>query len=97
MKTVKISAILVMALGLMVCMAATSEAASMGTAWTYQGRLIDANKPVDGLYDFQFKLYDSDEPPISEQVGSDVNKPDVDVIDGYLSLVADWRAAGRRC
>jgi hypothetical protein len=61
----------------------------MGTAFTYQGRLIDANIPADGLYDFQFKLYNAeDEDGI--QLGGDVNKPDVDVIDGYFTVELDF-------
>ncbi|MHC4309395.1 MAG: tail fiber domain-containing protein [Planctomycetota bacterium] len=90
MKSENILAILVLALGMMLFLAKVSEAAEMGTAWTYQGRLLDANDTVDGEYDFQFKLYDSDESPVSEQIGSDVNKPDVDVIDGYFTVELDF-------
>ncbi|NIP25256.1 MAG: hypothetical protein GWN67_12890 [Phycisphaerae bacterium] len=64
-------------------------AVPMGTAFTYQGRLIDANEPADGLYDLQFKLYNAeDEDGI--QLGGDVNKPDVDVIDGYFTVELDF-------
>ncbi|MHC4721426.1 MAG: hypothetical protein ACYS6I_01830, partial [Planctomycetota bacterium] len=42
-----------------VCMAGVGWAAPMGTAFTYQGRLTDANSPADGLYDFRFELYDA--------------------------------------
>jgi hypothetical protein len=44
---------------LMVSAARVSEAAPVGTAFTYQGRLMDANSAADGLYDFAFKLYDA--------------------------------------
>ncbi len=77
-------------MSLMLCSARISGASQMGTAFTYQGRLIEANSTANGLYDFQFKLYDSDEPPISEQIGSDVNKPNVDVIDGYFKVELDF-------
>jgi len=61
----------------------------MGKAFTYQGRLMDANSAADGLYDFQFKLYDApDEDGI--QLDGDVNKPDVDVIDGYFTVELDF-------
>jgi hypothetical protein len=30
----------------------------MGTAFTYQGRLMDGANPANGVYDFQFSLYD---------------------------------------
>jgi len=59
MRTTKILTILVLALGLIVWSAKVSQAAPMGTGFTYQGRLIDANSAADGLYDLQFKLYDA--------------------------------------
>jgi hypothetical protein len=86
METRKILTILVLALGLLVCQAKVSEAAAMATAITYQGRLIDANNAADGLYDFQFKLYDSNDPCSGNKVGSDVNEPDVNVMDGYFTV-----------
>jgi hypothetical protein len=43
---------LVVAFGLI--LASTANAAPIGTSFTYQGRLIDANNPADGLYDLQF-------------------------------------------
>jgi len=82
--------ILILTLGLMVCQAKVSEAGPMGTAFTYQGRLIDANSAADGLYDFQFKLYDDPNVAVGNQVGSDVNVPAVDVIDGYFTVELDF-------
>ncbi len=32
--------------------------ADMGTAFTYQGRLLDGSDPANGTYDFDFNLYD---------------------------------------
>ena len=49
---------MVLVLGLMVCQVNVSEAAPMGTAFTYQGRMMDANGPADGIHEFQFELYD---------------------------------------
>ena len=88
MKTAKMLTILVVALGLMVCEARVSEAADMGTAFTYQGHLYDTNYPADGLYDFQFKLFD--DPCDANQVGGDVNRPDVDVITGHFTVELDF-------
>ena len=65
-------------------------AVPIGTAFTYQGRLIDANEPADGLYDFQFRLFDDANTVTGNQVGGDVNKPDVDVIDGYFTIGLDF-------
>ena len=66
-----------------------SSAAPMGTAWTYQGRLMDANMPADKLYDFQFELFDSPE-PTAHQVGHTIEVNDVDVIDGYFTVELDF-------
>jgi len=89
MKTVKILTILLLSLCLMFWHAEVS-AEPMGTAFTYQGRLLDANGPSDGMYDFQFKLYDNANVIDGNQVGSDVNVPDVDVIDGYFTVVLEF-------
>ncbi|MHC4692308.1 MAG: tail fiber domain-containing protein [Planctomycetota bacterium] len=88
MKTIKMLTTLVLALGLMAWSAAVSKAAPMGTAFTYQGRLIDANSAADGLYDFQFKLFD--DPCTGTQQGSTININDVDVIDGYFATELDF-------
>ena len=77
-------AILVIAL----CMAGVTCAAPMGTAFTYQGRLMDANSPAEGLYDFEFELYD--DPDAGSQQGSTVDVNDLDVIDGYFTVKLDF-------
>jgi hypothetical protein len=76
---------------MVLCGGKVSEAAEMGTAFTYQDRLIDANYPADGLYDFQFKLYDANTD--GNQLGTDVNKPDVNVVDGYFTVILDFNDA----
>ena len=50
--------ILAAALCLSVCPANIGRAAPLGTAFTYQGQLIDADTAANGLYDFYFWLYD---------------------------------------
>ena len=72
----------------MVCQAEVSEAAPMGTAWTYQGRLIDANSAADGLYDFQFKLFD--DPCTGSPIAGPVNEPNLNIIDGYFTAELDF-------
>lgn len=84
----KILAILVLTLSLILCQAKVSEAVPMGTAFSYQGHLYDANHVANGEYDFQFKLFDADSD--GNQLGIDVNKPDVDVIDGYFTVLLDF-------
>ena len=62
------------------------------TAFTYQGRLIDGDKPADGLYDFQFKLFDDPNVILGNQIGNNVNQHDVDVIDGYFTVELAFRS-----
>ena len=80
---------MVVVLGLMVFQVNVSEAAPMGTAFTYQGRLIDANGPADGQYDFEFRLY-ADPVLNSYQIGGTVDINDLDVIDGYFTVLLDF-------
>jgi hypothetical protein len=56
----------------------------MESAFTYQGRLLDADEPADEFYDFQFQLYDTESD--GNQIGDDVNISNVDVIDGYFTV-----------
>ena len=57
-----------------------------GTAFTYQGRLSDANSPSEGLYDFRFSLYDK----YNIQQGDTVNMEDLDVGNGYFTTTLDF-------
>ena len=70
------------------CLPQTSQAETIGTAFTYQGRLIDANNAADGLYDLQFKLYDS--PADGNQMGGTIDANEVDVIDGHFAVLLDF-------
>lgn len=88
MKTARMLTVLVVALGLLACSAQFARAAPMGTAFTYQGQLYDANYVANGLYDFAFKLYDAN--VAGSKVGTDVNVADVDVIDGYFTVELDF-------
>ncbi len=88
MKTTRIITILILALSLIICHAGVSEAVDVGTAFTYQGRLIDGNDVADGLYDFQFKLYD--DPNAGTQKGNTVYLDEVNVIDGYFTVELDF-------
>ena len=63
---------------------------AIGTTFTYQGRLTDDNSPADGLYAFQFKLYDNANPVFAAQQGSTIDIKDLDVIDGYFTVALDF-------
>jgi hypothetical protein len=88
MKTRKTLTILFMVWLVPLLVVCASQAAPMGMAFTYQSRLIDANNPADGLYDFQFKLYDANVD--GTQKGSTVIIDELDVIDGHFALELDF-------
>ncbi|MGB2807949.1 MAG: hypothetical protein WBC22_09420, partial [Sedimentisphaerales bacterium] len=89
MRSAKKLTILVLGLGLMVWQAEVSKAAPMGTALTYQGRLMDANNVADGLYDFEFRLY-QDPNSGGFQIAPTAVVDDHDVIDGYFTVELDF-------
>jgi len=60
----------------------------LSVAFTYQGRLIDANSAADGLYDLEFALYNDIVVGMSQ--GSTITKNEVDVIDGYFTVSLDF-------
>jgi len=62
----------------------------MGTAFTYQGRLIDANSPADSLYDFQLKLFDDPDIVLGNRVGSTIDVNELDVINGCFTVELDF-------
>jgi len=63
-------------------------AAPFGTKFTYQGQLIDDNRAANGLYDFEFRLYNNRIAGV--QKGSTIAINDLDVIDGYFTLELDF-------
>jgi hypothetical protein len=60
----------------------------MGKAFTFQGSLNDAGSPADGLYDFEFKLYDSIDG--GNQEGNKIDINDIDVIAGQFTAELDF-------
>jgi hypothetical protein len=60
----------------------------MGTCFVYQGRLLDEGSPAEGLYDFQFKLYNANVDAI--QQGSTIEINDHETIDGYFTIELDF-------
>ena len=102
MQTRKIATMVIVAVALTLLLAASfttagppveggelsAQAAPLGTAFTYQGRLTDEGGPANGSYDFQFELYDAAEG--GSQVGSTVTKDDVTVTDGLFTVALDF-------
>lgn len=65
-----------------------SAGAALGTAFTYQGRLNDNGNPANGVYDFQFSIFDAVSGGL--QVGANLEKGNIDVKDGYFSVSIDF-------
>ena len=64
--------------------------AAVGAAFTYQGRLTDAQgAPLTGTYDFEFELYDGRGSGAS-QVGSTITVNDKQVDDGLFTVELDF-------
>lgn len=63
-----------------------------GTAFTYQGRLTDSGNPADGLFDMQFKLFDSTDFVTGVQVGSTITIPAVQVTNGVFTVQLEFGA-----
>jgi hypothetical protein len=70
---------------------AAAPQAALGTAFTYQGHLTDADGPVNGSCDMSFKLYDA----LSggDQVGSTAAVDGVEVREGYFGVELDFGAS----
>ncbi|MEN8164793.1 MAG: hypothetical protein ABFS37_11745 [Acidobacteriota bacterium] len=67
-----------------------SPALALDTAFTYQGRLVDAGAPANGSYDFQFILYDA--LVGGSQVGSIVYVDNSAAADGFFAAQLDFGA-----
>ena len=61
-----------------------AQAAPLGSAFTYQGRLNDNGQVADGVYDFQFKLFDTESG--GNQVGVTVVKENIPVTKGLFTI-----------
>lgn len=60
----------------------------LGSGFTYQGRLLNSNNPVNGQYDLAFRLYDA----LSggNRVGSPITLTNQTVTDGLYSVTLDF-------
>jgi hypothetical protein len=67
-----------------------SQAAPIGTAFTYQGRLSDGGNPATGTYDFRFIVYDADVG--GSQRGPTLTRDDVAVAGGLFTVPLDFGA-----
>jgi hypothetical protein len=70
--------------------AAPLGAQPVGTAFTYQGRLLDAGSPATGTYDLQVALFDAASG--GAQVGPTLTRDDVVVTNGLFTVSLDFGA-----
>jgi len=59
-----------------------------GTAFTYQGRLLEDENAANGVYDLRFTLYDSE--TAGSQVGSPIERTGVTVEGGLVTVDLDF-------
>jgi hypothetical protein len=71
---------------------ASSAALAQATAFTYQGRLTDSGNPADGLFDMQFKLFDTANVGTGAQQGPTVTNSTVQVTNGSFIVQLDFGA-----
>ncbi len=90
-------ALIIMGLSFAVAQANGPTSEPVGTAFTYQGRLTNGGKPVNGRCDFIFSLWDA--PSGGNRVGTPLGKAQVSVWDGLFTVTldfantVDWNAA----
>ena len=63
-------------------------AAPLGTAFTYQGKLTDGGPSANGLYDFEFTLYDA--VTNGTHVGGPLPLSAVGVTNGFFTVTLDF-------
>jgi hypothetical protein len=75
---------------LALCLANVAHAVPVGTVFTYQGKLEDNSVPANGLYDFEFRLFDA--LTDGAQFGPVLSANDVPVEDGVFSVPLNFGA-----
>ncbi|MEM7115374.1 MAG: hypothetical protein AAF614_23235 [Chloroflexota bacterium] len=66
----------------------TAEAQSgqaISDGFTFQGYLTEDGQPANGVYDFEFRLFNA--AAVGVQIGNTDSEPDVEVVDGIFSVV----------
>lgn len=77
---------------LSLCLGSAAHAVPVGTTFTYQGKLEDNNAPANGLYDFEFRLFDA----LTDggQFGPVLLANDIPVENGVFSVPLNFGAFG---
>ena len=79
---------LILAVSLLGLLGGVYHAAAIGTAFTYQGRLVDNGSPASGTYDMRFTVWDSATAGL--EVGSAVVIAPVTVSGGLFTVPLDF-------
>ena len=66
---------------------------AQGSSFTYQGRLTESTKPADGLFDMQFKIFDTATVGTGIQQGSTITNSSVQVTNAVFAVQLDFGAA----
>src|SRR6185503_14373242 len=63
------------------------------TTFTYQGKFTDGGTAANGIYDMQFKLFDSATVGAGTQIGSTITNATVTITEGVFTVQLDFGAA----
>ena len=69
---------------------ASNTAYGQGTAFMYHGRLTDSGAPADGLFDIQFKLFNTATTGTGTQQGLTITNSSMQVTNGVFSMQLDF-------
>jgi len=78
-------------IGLLLSVVGTTNAAPLGTAFTYQGRLADGTNAANNLYDLDFALFEA--PTGGSQLGLSVTYSGYPVSNGLFTVALDFGAS----
>lgn len=71
-------------------MLSTGSVFAQGTSFAYQGKLSDAGTPANGIYDLQFKLFDTATLGTGTQQGVTLSVANVTVTNGLFTAQLDF-------
>jgi hypothetical protein len=77
----------------LVLLATAAAGLAQTPTFTYQGRLTDGGTPANGIYDMQFKLFDTPTVGTGTQINSTITKGTVTVTSGVFTVRLDYGAA----
>ncbi len=66
----------------------TTQAATVGSEFTYQGELMQSGQSADGIYDFEFELFDESAGGVS--VTPTITLNDITVTGGVFTVLLDF-------